>query len=96
MKSVIIGQSLEPQPDAQMGSASHTPSEVSVVQSCREGRRTKLSVQVQRDKERLYQAEEQKLGREMALFLEFSMSFQCKERHLILLSCWLFSGPWAG
>lgn len=75
MKGVIVGQSLEPRPDTQMGGASSIPCDVPVAQGCGEGGSPERSVQMPRDEERLYQTEEQKLGREIALFLEFSMSF---------------------
>lgn len=63
--------SLEPQPDTQILEATTVKSQGA--QSCREGGRPELSVRVPRDEERLNQTEEQKLGREMAFLLEFSM-----------------------
>lgn len=65
--------SLEPQRDTQMGGSRSNHCEVSGARSCREGGRPELSVRVLRDEERLNQTEEQKLGREMAFLLEFSM-----------------------
>lgn len=95
MKGVIMGQSLEPRPDTQMGGASSIPCDVPVAQGCGEGGSPERTVQMPRDEERLYQREEQKLGRETALFWNFPCHFTGKERYWSP-SCWLFGGPWAG